>query len=690
MNSIHTRAFPLSLCAAFLASTALAQSVDFPPLGPDDLVFSVENMDQSVDPKVDFYHYAAGGWLSRVPRPADEASYTFVSIQQRRITAQIKAVVAKAVSEAADAPKGSPTQEVGDFYKAYMDVDHRNAEGMAPLQGELDRIEAISSLEDLARYCAHFLRITGTLPLAGLGPEADLSDNSRYAIYAAPGELGIKARDVYSSDDAAPRRVAYRNFINGNLTAAGYDSAEAERVTNLVLDLETALDAAQLTNAEKLDFSKVNNRMSLQDAQDLIPNFDLRAYLIEVGIDPPEEVIVTQPNYMKSLSQMLADRPLEDFKEYMKFRLISKFAGVLSTNFDEPQRALTEAFTGVPTLRPLEEQAQALLQKSLGHPLGHLYVDAYYNEETRKKTFDLIDYIVGAFAERIPTRDWLTDSTMAEAMAKLKAFNNKVGYPDTWIDYSSVGIAADNPVANLIAIAEFDTDRSLAKLGGPVKQDDFNSESTLPVALNASYNVQVNGFQITAAVSQPPAFQPDADPAIQFCRFGGIIGHEATHGFDTLGRQFDAKGNLRNWWTDEDAAAFITEAKKLVVQTEETELAPGHVGNGKLWVTENMADVGGIKLGYTALMNYLADNPDENVEIDGFTQAQRCFIAWAQLWAENATEANMINVAESGDHPPNAYRTVAPLRNFDAFYEAFDIKEGDPMWLPPEKRVNAW
>lgn len=688
MKLIHFLA--ASSTAALVAGTLAAQETSLPKLGPDDLLFSVKNMDLTADPRKDFYRFAAGGWLDRVKRPEDKASYSFPTIQGQRITDQIKAVVAKAVKDASTAAKGSPTQEVGDFYAAFMDIDQRDAQGMAPLQGELDKIAAISSLEDLTRYSAHFLRISGSLLLTGLGPEGDLADSTRYAIYTGPGDPGIKARDVYSSDDSSPRRAAYRNYVHGLLTAAGYDAAEAERVTNLVLDLETAMDSAQLSDAEKIDFGKINNRMSLAEAQALIPNFDMSVYLDEVGIEPPKEVIVTQPGFLKALSQMLADRPLDDFKDYLRYRVINKYADVLTSDFDEPKRALSEAFSGVATLPPREELALSLLKSSLGHPLGQLYVDAYYDKGKQKKTLELIDYVVGAFKERVPTREWLTDATKAEALAKLDAFDNKVGYPDKWIDYSSVDIVPDNPVANLMAIAEFNLNHKLARLGGPVVRDDFSSDSTLPVSMNASYNVQINGFQITAAISQPPVFEPDADAAVRFCRFGGVIGHEATHGFDTLGRQFDAKGNLRNWWTDDDTKAFIVEAKKLVDQTVSTELAPGHSNDGKLWVTENMADVGGIKLSYTALMNYLADHPDENVEIDGFTQAQRCFIAWTQLWAENATDAYLINIAESGDHPPNTYRAIAPLQHFDAFYDAFNIKEGDPMWLPPEKRVNAW
>ncbi len=504
MSSTLARPFNLSICAAFLASTALAQDVDLPELGPDVLLFSVENMDLSADPKQDFYRFAAGGWLDRVERPADKASYSFVSVQAQRITDQIKAVVLKAAEDAATAPKGSPTQLVGDFYTAYMDVDGRNAAGMAPLQDEIDRIDAIASLDDLTRYTAHALKTVGMSLFAGFAPQTDLADNTRYAIFSGPGAAGIDARDVYSSEDGTPRRDAYRKYVNDLLLVAGYEPAEAE------------------------------------------------------------------------------------------------------------------------------------------------------------------------------------------ALAKLRDFDNKVGFPEHWIDFSGVEIVPDDAVANMLSVSAFGIGRELDRYGGPVETDDFNNASTLPVALNAAYVFARNGFQITAAISQPPAFEPDADPAVRFCRFGGIIGHEATHGFDTAGRQFDADGNLRDWWTEEDTEAFIAEAKKLVEQTEATELAPGHVGNGALWVTENIADVGGIKLGYSAMLDYLADHPEENVEIDGFTQQQRCFIAWTQMWAENATEASLINYASSANHPPNIYRTTAPLQHFDAFYEAFDIKEGDAMWLPQEKRVNAW
>jgi len=681
----------ITISSLALAGCEHAAEVQEINAGPDQLAFSVENMDQSVDPRRDFYHFAAGGWLERVARPEDKASYSFVETQSQIIRDQLTAIITKAVAEAPEAEKGSPTQLVGDYYNAFMDLDGRRKAGMKPLEGELAKVDAVKSVDDITAFSAEMLRTNAIPFLFAFAQNAGLDDSSRYVIMAAPGSTALEyERDVYRSPDGSQRREAYRKYVHDTLKVAGYGDAEAERVTKVVLDIETELDKAQLSPADKRDFNRLNNPMTLAEAQALLPQVDAAAYIKDVGLPVPENVVTLEPDYFKAVSKMLEDRSLNDFKDYAKYRLIEHYSEILSPDFDEPKRALNEAFTGVATLRPLEERAIEQVKSGLGQPLSQLYIDAYYDEDTRTKTKEMIDYILAAMEQRIPTRDWLSEETKAEAMAKLKAFDNKVGYPDEWIDFSGVAIVPDNPVANEKSLVKFELDRDLAKFGGPVKPDDFNGKSTLPVVMNAAYGLFQNGFTVTAAISQAPTFEPDADPAIRFCRFGAILGHETTHGFDSGGRQFDAKGNLRNWWTPEDAATFAAEANKLVDQTNSTELAPGHAGNGAYWVGENMADVGGIKLAYTALMNYLKDHPDENKEVDGYTQAQRCFIGWTQLWAENATEAYMINVAESANHPPNLYRAVAALQHFDEWYEAFGIQEGDPMWLPPEKRVNTW
>lgn len=681
----------LSLFGYEQSADAEATAAEAIVAGPDQLAFSVENMDRSVDPRKDFYRFAAGGWLDRVPRPEDKASYSFVEIQSELIRDQLSAIITKAVAEASYAKKGSPTQLVGDYYTAYMDLDRRREQGVKPIQAELDKVDALNSVDDLTLFAADMLKSNGMSFLYGFGQNPGLDDSSRYVVMGGPGDTALaRERDVYRSPDGSPRRVAYRKYVHDTLKVAGYNDAEAERVTKLVLDLETQLDKAQLSPAEKRDFNRLNNPMALAEANALIPQIDAAAYIKAIGLPVPEKVVVTEPDYFMAVSKMLDERPLQDFKDYAKYRLIEHYSSILTPDFDEPKRALNEAFTGVATLRPVKERAIEEVKGALGQPLSQLYVQAYYEEDTRKKTTEMIGYIMAAMKERIPTRTWLSEETKAEALAKLAAFDNKVGYPDEWIDFSSVTIGPDDPVANAKSLLTFGLNRELAKFGGPVKNDEFNAESTLPVAMNAAYGFFTNGFQVTAAISQAPTFQPDADPAVRFCRFGAILGHETTHGFDSVGRQFDAKGSLRNWWTSEDAATFTAEAQKLIDQTESTELAPGHAGDGALWATENMADVGGIKLAYAALMNYLEDNPDEDRSIDGYTQGQRCFIAWTQLWAENATERYFINIAESADHPPNVYRAVSALQHFDSWYEAFGIKEGDPMWLAPEKRVNTW
>lgn len=684
--------FLVASAATGLFSTAgLAQGLDLPEPGPDDLMFSLENMDLTADPATDFYRFAAGGWLDRVERPAHLGSYSFAAIQSDRIQRQVAGVLDRAVAEAPDAAKGSPTQLVGDFYRAYMDVEARDARSMAPLKGELDRIAAISSLDDLTRYSARYAAMTGKLMLFGVFPSADLVDGTRYVFWSGPGDAGLEAeRDVYAAPETAPRRIAYRAYVNDLLVVAGYEADVAARMADVVLDIETKIDATKLAEAEKVDTRKLYNPMSQAEFQALIPNVDMALFAELLGFELSDPVVVTEPDHLRALSQMLEERPIEDWQDYAAFLLIDHFAEVLQTGFDEPIRAKNEAFTGESMLRPREERAFELLKQKLGHPISQLYVDATFSEETRTSVLALIDRVMAAFRERIPTRDWLSEETRENAIAKLDAFRNGVGYPEDWIDYSGVEISPETPVANLVAINEFGLQRMRSRFGGPVVVDDFNDKSTLPVVMNAANILPVNGFRITAAIAQPPVYQPGGIPAVRFCGFGGVIGHEATHGFDSRGRFFDADGNLKSWWTEADAEAFTREAQKLVDQTDAFEIVPGHTGNGALWVTENLADVGGITLGHAALMTYLAEHPEEDVAVGGFSQEQMCFVAWAQLWAQKASDAHLINVASSSDHPPNIYRATAALQHVEAFYSAFGIEEGDPMWLAPERRVNAW
>ncbi|PRY26406.1 putative endopeptidase [Aliiruegeria haliotis] len=686
-------ALATGLASAFLTlpTGVLGQAADLPPAGPDDLVFSVENMDTSIDPAVDFYRYASGKWLDRVERPSHLAAYGALTIAAERTKERMKIALAEAGRTAADAPKGSPVQLVGDFYNAYMDTAALDAAGLDPLTTELERIEAIRTMDDLVRFVGGMLDIGGPSLLLSFGPDVDLANSKAYATYGGAGSFGVPKEhaEILRQGPGAAGYAAYRTYVEAVMQIAGRSEAEAARIAETVLQLESAMLAAQLTPEEKIDPRVFYNPMPVEEVQAQIPELDLATLFDVIDFPLPETIIVAEPRYLPALSQLLRERPIGDFRNYFTFRLIDNYTDVLTTEFDEPHRAFNAALTGVEEQLPREERALAFLKEALGHPLSQVYINQFYADTTRDKTLDMIDRIQAVFIDRLPSRDWLSEETRAEALNKLENLYYKVGYPDEWIDYSSVEIGPD-AVSNIRNIAAFLADRIRERSRGPVTHDQFNTESTLPIVVNAAYNPTYNGFEVPAAIQQPPVFDASADAPVRFCRLGAIIGHEMTHGLDSGGRRFDAEGNLRDWWTFDDGVAFVAEAKKLVEQADAVEIRPGLHLNGPLNVGENMADVGGITFAHEALMRYLDEHPDENVEIDGLTPSQRCFIAWAQMWTWKASEQFIQTIVTGDRHPPSEYRAYAPLQHLEAFYEAFDIGEGDPMWLPPEQRVNAW
>lgn len=674
-----------------ITASATAQEIETPALGPDDLLFSAENMDTSVDPAQDFYRYASGKWLDRVERPEGRPSWGVFEIMQLRLIKQVAALGATAGEGAATAPKGSATQLVGDFFNAYMDVEAIDAAGIEPVRGQLEDIEAIRSLDDLTRFMADQARTSGPALFAIFVPGPDPADNRRYATFVAGQSFGVDKhfKDLLRNTQGDPRVAAYRTYVSEVMKIVGYPAAEAARIADTVLEIEFAVFAGMLTPEEAADPANRYGVKSYQEVQAMIPDLNLDLYLDTVGFEKPGAFYMFEPRLLPTLAQLWQSRPLQDFKDYAAFRVINTYIKFLTSAFDAPRLELERALTGAAVKRPREDAFYKLTIDHLGHPTSQLFVEEHYTEETRRDILDMVVRLQDVFRRRIPTRDWISETTRGEALKKVDSLYYKVGYPDHWIDYSKVDVGAD-PVQNLRNLGAFSMERFADKLTRPVELDEFNTESTLPIAMNAAYNAAINGFEISAVITQPPAFSPDMDPALKFCRAGAVIGHEMTHGFDSGGRQYDSTGNFRDWWTPEDAAAFNAEAQKLIDQANAFEVLPGLNANGALNVRENMADVGGITLAHQALMEYLEEHPAENVEIDGLTQEQRCFVAWAQMWTMKGAEPFLRAIVAGDGHPPNFYRAVAALQHLDAFYAAFDIEEGDPMWLPPEKRVNAW
>jgi len=685
-----------AILASLLSGTLLAscsagstQAVEATAIGPDQFAFAIENLDQSVDPAEDFLRYATGGWMDRVERPEEKASLTFLDLMSENIDDQLEVVITNAAANVENAEAGSPAHQVGTIYNAYVDVEAINETGINPIQPELDLLNAIQSKDELARYLGHFSAITGSWPFFGIEVFRDLNDSGRNGTYVGAGDRFIGINAIFRSEEGSPLREAYKQYISSMLTIAEYDEARADEIAESALAIDTMLQGGELDPVLAVDTRNVNNPRTLDELQAEIPGFDFDAYFTEMGFARPEGVILTDPDYPAAVAQTLDQFTLQQLKDYLALRMIGSFNSVLSTEFDAPRLEITRALFGAAPEETREERAITYLKNNLGQPLGHLYVDTYFSREEEEKGLDMIRRMQAAFRTRVENNEWLAEETREAALEKVDTLYYRFGYPDQWIDYSGVEIT-DDLVQTVMNIHRFDMQRTASLQGAAVEHWDFaDPEHTLPIIANAAYNPTYNGFEVTAAIAQAPAFPADMDAPVYFCRLGAAIAHEITHGFDSSGRNFDSGGTMRNWWTDADTEHFDNEAAKLVAIGDRYEALPGSFMSGGLTVGENLADIGGINVAHDALMQYLAEHPEEDVEIEGLNPSQRCFISWAQLWVEKRSEQSMMNQLED-NHAPGNYRALAPLQQVPAFYEAFGIEEGDPMWVAPEDRINIW
>ncbi|GAB2881763.1 M13 family peptidase [Pseudoduganella ginsengisoli] len=644
------------------------------------------SIDHKVRAQDDFFRHTQGKWLSGVEIPADRSNWGSFNVAQEKVEEQVRTIIEQAERDKAR-KAGSDAQKIGDYYASFMDEKRRNALGLTPLKAERARIAALSDKQGIAALAAHMNRIDSEAPL-DIGVGQDNKDSTRYIVYISQSGLGLPNRDYFLSDSDARLsgiRAQYQQHVEKMLALAGHAQA-AEEAAQIVA-LETDIARAHWTAVERRDPVKAYNKLTLAQVKALMPNFDWDAYLKGVGVaGKTDTLIVRQPSYLAGLDKLIAATPLPVWKAYFEFHLLSAYAPYLSQAFvDESFAFRGTVLSGAKENRALPKRAIAEVNRALGEVVGKAYVKQYFPPERKQQVADMVQNFIAAFREGIETLDWMSKETKAEAQIKLSKINVKVGYPDKWRDYSHLAVKRDDLVGNVLRSREFSHEYSISKLGKPV---DRSVWSMTPQTVNAYYSPTLNEVVFPAARLQYPLYDPDAEPAVNYGAVGISIGHEISHAFDDKGSQYDGDGNLRNWWTREDGEKFAARGKMLVAQYNGYSPVPGYFVNGELTLGENIADNAGLVMATRAYKIYTKGQPGP--VIDGYTAEQRLFMGMAQARRGKARDAAAIAQVKSDPHSPSEFRVNGSVKNHPGFYDAFDVKEGDKMYLPPEQRVIFW
>lgn len=687
--------------AIFLAtlSTLSLQGAETNDMGTPPPVprFSVSYMDRSVDPRKDFYHFADGAWLTNNPVPPDKSRWASFSELAERNWYLIHQILIDAAADT-KSPAKAPRREVGDFFASAMDTNRIEKLGFKPIESDLKRIDAIKTTKDLFAVLADFhKRGIGGFFDTGIGP--DDKNSTIYAYFLEQGGLTLPDRDYYLSTNFSEIREKYQAHVAKMFTLLGENAAQASSNAATVVDLETQLAKASRTRVELRDPDKNYNKFDTAEFIAKDPATPWAVYFIDSGISPGSAAaksglmpltyhIVGQPEFFKSLSQMLQERPIGDLKVYLRWKLLHGSAPYLQRAVEEENFAFFgKVLSGQEQQEPRWKRAAHVIDGSIGEALGQLYVEKYFPPEAKARMLEMVKNLKDVFREHLEKVDWMTQPTKDKALAKFARFTQKIGYPDKFRDYSSIEIKRDDYLGNVRRAAAFETHRQTVRLGKTVDKTEW---SMTPETVNAYFNPSFNEIVFPAGILQPPFFDVTMDDAVNYGAIGVVIGHEITHGYDDQGRKYDADGNLNGWWTDADAKEFEARAQKVVDEYDTFEPLPGVHVNGKLTLGENLADLGGVNIAYDALQRALAKDPSKRKNIDGFTPEQRFYISFAQIWRTNIRDAEARRMVTVDPHSPGKFRSFGPLLNVQPFYDAFNIQPGDPMWRAPELRAKIW
>ena len=671
-----------SILAGLIGLALLAGCSQGPAQDQAHSGLTLANMDTSVKPGDDFFRYANGHWLAsaKIPddRPADGAFYTLRDKSLADVRALIEALPK-------DAPQGSEAQQIRDFYASYLDKSGRDAKGLSPLLPLLAELDQVTDSRTLAQALARTGKVGGSAPFGfWIGPDAKAP--TRYSVNIGQSGLGLPDRDYYlKNDDASVHlRQQYQQHIAGMLTRAGEPDAQGK--AKQILALETAIARIQWDKVALRDREKSYNKVATGDLSRLAPHIDWQSYLNEAGIANQPTLILGQPSYLQALDTLMVQTPAAQWRNYLKWQLISDYAPYLDSGTDQANFAFFgTVLSGTPKQRAAWERALAVLDAHLGEAVGKRYVAQYFPPEAKARMEQLVENLRIAYGQSIDTLDWMSPATKAQAKEKLAKFRPKIGYPDKWRDYSAIRVEPDDLIGNLLRAQAFEYQDSLSRLGTPVDKDRWYMS---PQTVNAYYNPSNNEIVFPAAILQPPFFDLNADDAVNYGAIGGVIGHEMGHGFDDQGAKSDGDGVLRDWWTPTDLKEFRFRTSRLVAQYNRFEPIAGQFVNGQFTLGENIGDLGGLTIAHKAYL--LSQGGKEAPVLDGFTGEQRFFLGWAQVWKGKYRPELMQMLLSSDPHSPPEYRVNGVVPNIPAFYEAFKIEQSDKLYLDPPKRVKIW
>lgn len=647
----------------------------------------LKNLDTSVKPGDDFYHYAAGGWLKSHPLDAEHVQNGAFTDLYEQSQKRIQDIILDFASK--PQKQGTLGQKIGSLYNLLMDSVRLNREGWRPIKPTLDKIAAIKSRKEYQLVCAQLDRNGESTMMFGIGAGADQKDSEWNLVAVGQGGLGLGERDYYLSDDAQNKRVleAYKQYLKKLFTLTGTDEATAEKKTQAVIAIETVIAKASYDKVKQRDIDANYHKMTYTQLISDFPGIDWGNVFLASGFPAFDYVDVGQPEPIHAVEKILAETPLDDLKTYAQAKVISGATSKLSDDFRKASFELRKAMVGSKQDQPRWKRAVAVVSDRLGEAIGKMYVERYFPESSKKRMLELVRNLQTALAQRIDEATWMGDATKAQAKDKLSNFIVKIGYPDKWKNYD--GLQVNDSLSlyeNLCNISRWATDDYIAKRVN--KKVDKTLWQMTPQTINAYYDPSTNEICFPAAILQPPFFDPNADDAVNYGAIGGVIGHEMSHGFDDQGSQFDKYGNQRNWWTAQDKKNFDARTKVLADWFSSFDVLPGIKVNGKQTLGENIGDNGGLNISFRALQNSMKEHP--LAVKDGFTPEQRFFLAWGRVWASNMTDEVVKYLLTVDVHSPNYARVNAALPMIDAWYKAFNVKKGDKMFVPKNKRAHVW